>query len=122
MPVRSPDGVDPVRLRPVLATRGAGRAMIHPAAPAVAVSEQGWRPVLRPPWWRGPPPLCVGHRLAVERVGTPLRVEAARRNNPPARSGGRASAARREGVMDMEIVIVESEADRVDPELVRHIP
>jgi len=28
----------------------------------------------------------------------------------------------REGVSDVEIVIVESEADRIDPELVRHVP
>jgi hypothetical protein len=27
-----------------------------------------------------------------------------------------------EGVNGMEIVLVESEADRIDPELVRHVP
>jgi hypothetical protein len=33
-----------------------------------------------------------------------------------------ASVRTREEVIDVEIVIVESEADQIDPELVRHVP
>jgi hypothetical protein len=53
----------------------------------------------------------------VERFGTPY----GRRRRPLAEAGRRPSPIR-EGVIAVEIVIVESDADQIDPELVRHIP
>jgi hypothetical protein len=51
----------------------------------------------------------VPRRNRLERRGTPL----GRRKRPP--SNGRE-------VIGVEIVILESEADQIDPELVRHVP
>jgi hypothetical protein len=36
--------------------------------------------------------------------------------------GGNVLARSRRGVIGVEIVLVESEADQIDPELVRHVP
>ena len=42
--------------------------------------------------------------------------------HPPQERGGQRPRSGGKGVMGVEIVIVESEADKVDPELVRHVP
>jgi hypothetical protein len=41
---------------------------------------------------------------------------------PRGRRGGRRPRRPREGVIAVDIEIVESEADKIDPELVRHVP
>jgi hypothetical protein len=59
-------------------------------------------------------------RNGVERCGTPHGRGVQRRLLSTAASC--ALARSRRGVIGMEIVLVESEADRIDPELVRHVP